>query len=518
MFIAKHSLQRVTPVAIMLMCLACYPAAGQVIDGVSIDFLSPDPIIETVGTEVHFELVARDTLGNVLTDWDTRGHAVSLSVLNSIAAVDTNIRSCYSWDGGKAAVRISPFQYSVDRSVFVNGRAAGVFQDSKAEAGIAIEVTPFVPGLTQRSPLMTFTEGDLENYMLELTGAPYPESDTVYVQRLYELLVRPQDRYCNTITREEKTMFTARFPSEFDARQGNAGDLFGGTPLIAGDQRFLLLSRTVREEGEQAQWIQALSMLNFAASGKTRDYYILPHSPNPFSVTDLPDSTEINLAATPDSTMLFSWERPSPPDPYTNCYQSVLDTARYSDELRYTVFFFDAPTPERSIAIDSDGGGLENQLTRTVTQLRTILTNLYPKGASNYARVLWRVEATDGLTITTSNPSELSQLPFYRLFFLDTETDASTAPRPSVLTLHQNYPNPFNPSTTITFSLPRMMSVSLIITDMQGREASRLVDKTDMEAGTHSLPFDADGIPSGVYTYRLETEDAVLVRTMVVMK
>ena len=66
--------------------------------------------------------------------------------------------------------------------------------------------------------------------------------------------------------------------------------------------------------------------------------------------------------------------------------------------------------------------------------------------------------------------------------------------------------------------MTRPMKVSLIITDALGREVARLADNADMQAGTHSVQFDAEGIPSGVYLYRLETEDAVLVRKMVVMK
>ncbi len=525
---AIKSLPHILTLAALAALVFWQPAAGQVIGGVAIEFPSQNPIVATVATEVRFELVARDTLGNVITDWDTRGHPVTVSVQNSIAAVDTNRRSCYSWDdgyswtkitaGGRSALQISDSDFVVDMSVFVNGRAAVVFQDSKAEAGITIMVTPFVSGLTQTSPLMTFTESELENYMLEITGAPSPKSDTVYVQRLYELLVRPQDRYCNTIPREEPTMFTARFPAEFDGVQGDAGDLFSGRATIAGDSRFLLLSRIVREEGVQPQLIRCYSRANPLVMDNSREYYILPHSPNPFSIIDLPDSTEISLAATPDSTVLFRWERPSPPDPYTNCYQSVLDPARYSDELRYTVMFFDAPTPERSIAIDSDGGGLQNQLTRTVAELRQILANIHPHNVPNYARVLWRVEATDGLTVTTSNPSALSQFPYFRLFFLDTETDASAAPRTATLRLHQNYPNPFNPATVIRFDLPGAMPVTITVSDALGREVAVLADQVRMEAGSHSLPFDAAGLPSGVYLYCLKTRDAVLARRMVVMK
>lgn len=528
MYIGQQTLRRLLPVVSLATLVICYPAAGQAIEGVAIEFASQEPIVHTVATEVPFELVARDTLGNFITDWDTRGYSVSLNVRNSIAEVDTNISSCYSWAdgyswtkltvGGVAAVQLSPFVFEVDRSVFVNGRAAAVFQDSKAEAGVSIEVSPTVPGLEQTSPLMTFTEGDLQSYMLDITGALYPESDTVYVQRLYELLVRPQDRYCNTITREQRTMFTARFPGEFDAREGDAGTLFSGLTMITGDKRYQLLSRTVREEGVQGQWIQASSMLDFLINGSTGEYYILPHAPNPFSVIDLQDSTEINLAASQDSTVLFRWEQPEPPDPYFNCYQSVFDTALHSDELRYTVYFFDAPTPERSITIDSDGGGLQNQLTRTVAELRQILAHIHPHDTSNYERVLWRVEATDGLTVTTSNPSGVSQLPFFRIFFFDTETDASAAPRPATFRLHQNYPNPFNPTTIILFDLPSAMPVTLSVTDALGREVATLADQVNMEAGTHSLPFDAAGIPSGVYLYSLKTKDAMLARRMVIMK
>ncbi|MBE0646048.1 MAG: T9SS type A sorting domain-containing protein [Bacteroidetes bacterium] len=525
---AINSLRRIFAVAVLATLISWHPATGQTIGGVAMEFPSQDPIVKTVATEVPFELVARDSLGNVIADWDTRGHSVVLTVHNSIAEVDTNFRSCYSWEdgyswtklmvGGVAATQRSSFVFEVDKSVFVNGRAAGLFQDSKAEAGITIEVSPTIPGLDQRSPLMTFTEGDLQNYMLEITGAPYPESDTVYVQRLYELLVWPQDRYCNTVVREQRTMFTARFPGEFDAREGDAGTLFGGLTMIAGMQRFLLLSRNARETGSQAQWIQAMYMQDPAVHGSTREYYVLPHAPYPFSVIDIPDSTEINLAATPDSTVVFRWERPSPPDPYTNCYQSVFDPSLYSDQLRYRVFFFDAPTPERSVEMDADGNGLQNELTCTLARLREILTALYPNGVPAYARVLWRVEASDGLYVTASNPSALSQLPFYRFFLFETETEVAAAVRPGRLTLQQNYPNPFNPTTVITFDLPKATTLTLCVTDVLGREVTLLADRVRMEAGAHSLSFNAAGIPPGVYLYRLKTTNAVLTRRMVVMK
>jgi hypothetical protein len=91
-------------------------------------------------------------------------------------------------------------------------------------------------------------------------------------------------------------------------------------------------------------------------------------------------------------------------------------------------------------------------------------------------------------------------------------------PLPASCRLYQNYPNPFNPSTTISFELPRPMTVTLTVTDALGREVARLADHAPMGVGTHSMHFTADGLISAVYFYRLETPDAVIVKKMVVMK
>ncbi len=63
-------------------------------------------------------------------------------------------------------------------------------------------------------------------------------------------------------------------------------------------------------------------------------------------------------------------------------------------------------------------------------------------------------------------------------------------------------PNPFASRTEIAFSLERATDVSLAVYDVRGREVARLADGT-MEAGQHSLTFDAASLPSGVYVYRL---------------
>ena len=89
--------------------------------------------------------------------------------------------------------------------------------------------------------------------------------------------------------------------------------------------------------------------------------------------------------------------------------------------------------------------------------------------------------------------------------------------------LKQNYPNPFNPTTTIEFSLPVANNISLTIYNMIGQEIINLVDKSMMDAGSHSVIWnglDRSGSPvsSGTYIYELKYGNMSKVRQMTFMK
>ena len=81
----------------------------------------------------------------------------------------------------------------------------------------------------------------------------------------------------------------------------------------------------------------------------------------------------------------------------------------------------------------------------------------------------------------------------------------------------QNYPNPFNPVTKIDFALQKAGFVSLKVYDYIGREISLLVSK-EMDQGAHSVTFDASGLSSGVYFYRLEVNGFTQTKKMTFVK
>jgi hypothetical protein len=81
----------------------------------------------------------------------------------------------------------------------------------------------------------------------------------------------------------------------------------------------------------------------------------------------------------------------------------------------------------------------------------------------------------------------------------------------------KNYPNPFNPSTTISFTLKEGTSVKLTVYDRLGREVKTLLDE-NKPAGTYTVDFNASGLPSGIYFYRIKTDSRTEVRKMIFAK
>jgi aminopeptidase N len=96
-------------------------------------------------------------------------------------------------------------------------------------------------------------------------------------------------------------------------------------------------------------------------------------------------------------------------------------------------------------------------------------------------------------------------------------TEVEDFNQPSNYSLEQNYPNPFNPSTTIEFSIPKSEIVSLKVFNVLGKEVATLING-QVETGKHKIEYDATGLNSGVYFYKIESENYTETRKMILLK
>jgi hypothetical protein len=90
-------------------------------------------------------------------------------------------------------------------------------------------------------------------------------------------------------------------------------------------------------------------------------------------------------------------------------------------------------------------------------------------------------------------------------------------PAPVAYELIQNYPNPFNPFTTIRYALPEPSYVILSVFNTLGERVVTLVDN-ERAAGFHDEIFDASGLSSGVYLYRMQAGLYVETKKMVIVR
>lgn len=95
--------------------------------------------------------------------------------------------------------------------------------------------------------------------------------------------------------------------------------------------------------------------------------------------------------------------------------------------------------------------------------------------------------------------------------------DAPSDELPDAFRLKAAYPNPFNPSTRISYALPEASDVRLTVYNAVGQRVRTLVDRRQT-AGHHEIVFQAVGLPSGIYYYRLRAGAYAEVRAVSLVK
>ncbi len=162
-------------------------------------------------------------------------------------------------------------------------------------------------------------------------------------------------------------------------------------------------------------------------------------------------------------------------------------------------------------------------------------SHYHPEGHIQHSEVKHTTDG--GATWTTQSVPDQSKI--FSIFFSDPYTgwivfdsgaiarmtgggpvsveDASQSELPARFLLGQNFPNPFNPSTTISFTLPSRTALTLHVYDATGRVVTTLASGT-FDAGEHSLQWNAAGVASGVYFYRLRAGNTVETRKLTLVK
>ncbi len=134
----------------------------------------------------------------------------------------------------------------------------------------------------------------------------------------------------------------------------------------------------------------------------------------------------------------------------------------------------------------------------------------------------WTAWATDSFPFSKSADDDGSGYALWEadsdpLDMLFEDIDMGESGVVSEFALLGSYPNPFNPSTTISYTLDRADFVELSVYDLSGREITTLVDGY-RSAGAHEVHFDATGLTSGVYVYRLTSSIMTASGKMILMK
>ena len=218
-------------------------------------------------------------------------------------------------------------------------------------------------------------------------------------------------------------------------------------------------------------------------------------------------------------------------DPVTHRVQILEDISRsIRDQGKSLTVGFDWQRGIANLAVIADAGGRNNDSLRIyeIGPDSRFLTLNNPSGridagAHDNLNIILSAEYYDeectldmGLLINHNARGDAGQVQV--TFHVDPNSEIDNkAPLPLVFGLDQAYPNPFNAETRIGYTLDRTSFTRLAIYDVTGRLVDVLVDG-EMPVGRHMVSFNAEGLASGIYFYRIDAGDRFEVKRMVLLR
>jgi hypothetical protein len=180
----------------------------------------------------------------------------------------------------------------------------------------------------------------------------------------------------------------------------------------------------------------------------------------------------------------------------------------------YSVAFVTKPFPNElwiNIELESNNNGTTVSGLTSWTDVVTLKMKLI--GSSPFGMLNFAVDSPFWAIFDGNNTSMWENGDFSQISSVEVECEM-----PAEYVLFQNYPNPFNPTTKIKYTLREESQVKLVIYNLLGEIIKVWVDNK-ITAGNHEFTFDSEGLPSGIYVYRLEANNKFIgAKKMILLK
>ncbi|MDR3609558.1 MAG: T9SS type A sorting domain-containing protein [Ignavibacteriaceae bacterium] len=230
--------------------------------------------------------------------------------------------------------------------------------------------------------------------------------------------------------------------------------------------------------------------------------------------------TDITGLATPSSISSINFRQGSASNAPTVQVDGLIVGTQWSDVLPVELTSFSASVVNNNVnlrwstasEINNKGFEVQRKLSGSKDNYTTI-ANINGNGTSTE---IHNYSYTDKLSVVGKYSYRLKQVDYSGAFSYSKTVEVEFN-APVQFGLNQNFPNPFNPSTTINFSIAKAGNVSLKVYNLLGQEVRTLLTGFK-EAGSYTVNFNAEGLNSGLYIYKLETDNFSQVKKMTLLK